>query len=462
MESNSLNKTYILLISLVSALGGFLFGYDWVVIGGAKPFYEQYFHISHQPVMQGWAMSVALLGCLVGAGFSGFLADRYGRKKLLLAAAFIFILSAYFTGAADTLTLFLAARFFGGIGIGMASNLSPLYIAEIAPKEFRGKLVSLNQLTIVIGILMAQIANWLIADSVPAEFTESDILLSWNGQIAWRWMFWAVMIPSFIFLISLMFIPESPRWSAMKGKHSQGYKVLLKIGGESFAQSELQTIVPTTKLQNQNILKTLFHPSMRKVLIIGLVLAIFQQWCGINVIFNYAQEIFQSAGFKLSDVLFNIVVTGVANLVFTFVAIFTIERLGRRKLMLIGAGSLGLVYVILGINYYLNVSGWPMVVLVVLAIASYAMSIGPVTWVILSEIFPNNIRGVSMAGATSTLWIACFILTYTFPLLNTILKSSGTFWVYAFICLLGFAFIYTFLPETKGKSLEEIEKELVK
>lgn len=462
MKTNSINKTYIILISLVSALGGFLFGYDWVVIGGAKPFYEPFFQIVNQPVMQGWAMSVALLGCLVGAGFSGILADRFGRKKLLMFAALIFIVSAYFTGAADTLTIFLLARLIGGIGIGMASNLSPMYIAEIAPKELRGKLVSLNQLTIVIGILLAQITNLLIADAVPAEFTAGDILISWNGQWGWRWMFWAVIVPSLIFLISLFFIPESPRWLAIKGHQNRASKILSKIGGEAYAINEMLTITSTKVNQNTNSLRILFHPNMRKVLVIGFVLAIFQQWSGINVIFNYAQEIFQSAGFRLSDVLFNIVVTGVANLVFTFVAIVTIEKLGRKALMLIGAGSLSLVYIILGICYYFQVSGWPMVFLVVLAIASYAMSLGPVTWVVLSEIFPNKIRGISMAFATSVLWIACFILTYTFPVLNATLKSSGTFWVYAFICILGFVFIYNYLPETKGKSLEEIEDELVK
>jgi MFS transporter, SP family, arabinose:H+ symporter len=336
-----------------------------------------------------------------------------------------------------------------------------MYIAEVAPFKIRGKLVSLNQLTIVLGILGAQITNWLIAEKVPLDFTSAQILESWNGQMGWRWMFWGAAFPAAAFFILMFLIPESPRWLSMRGRIEQAASILGKIGGKEYAKSELSSMIEASARTEKGSLKMLLSRPLRKVLIIGLVIAVFQQWCGTNVIFNYAQEIFQSAGFALDDVLFNIVVTGVANLVFTFVAIYTVDKLGRRALMMIGAGGLAGIYLILGTCYFFHVSGWFMVVLVVMAIACYAMSLGPVTWVILSEIFPNHVRGVAMAVATFALWIGCFTLTYTFPLLNTFLGSSGTFWIYSLICASGFLFIFFKLPETKGKSLEDLEKELV-
>ncbi len=455
------NKSFVYFICLVSAMGGLLFGYDWVVIGGAKPFYELYFGIADSPTMQGLAMSVALLGCLIGAMVTGTMADRYGRKPLLLISAFIFLSSAYATGAFSDFNWFLAARFLGGIGIGIASGLSPMYIAEVAPTAIRGKLVSLNQLTIVLGILGAQITNWQIADPIPAGFTAADICASWNGQMGWRWMFWAAAFPAAAFLLLACFIPESPRWLAVRGKSERAKSVLTKIGGLSYAKQELRLVEETGSKKSEGGLKVLFSRPFRKVLIFGIVIAVFQQWCGTNVIFNYAQEIFQSAGYSLGDVLFNIVVTGVANVVFTFVAIYTVDKLGRRALMLFGAGGLAGIYLILGTCYYFQVSGFFMVVLVVMAIACYAMSLGPVTWVLLSEIFPNRVRGVAMATATFALWVGSFTLTYTFPLLNTFLGSSGTFWIYAVICAAGYIFFLRVLPETKGKSLETLEKELI-
>lgn len=454
------NRKFIYFICSVSALGGFLFGYDWVVIGGAKPFYEAFFGISDNPVLQGWAMSVALLGCLLGAVCSGMAADRYGRKPLLIVAAVIFLVSAYYTGATSDFTVFLSARFLGGIGIGIASMLSPMYIAEVAPGKIRGSLVSVNQLTIVLGILAAQIVNWWLAEKIPSEYTPTEILHSWNGQMGWRYMFWAEAYPAILFLALVFVIPESPRWLILHGKRKEGLEIVQRIGGDAYAQEEIQAIDRTSKEQRQGGLKELLTPAWRKVLIIGIFIAVFQQWCGTNVIFNYAQEIFQSAGFTLDDVLFNIVITGIANLVFTFVALFTVDRVGRRVLMLIGAGGLGGIYLILGACYFFEIHGWFMVLLVVLAIGCYAMSIGPVTWVLMSEIFPNAVRGVAMAVATFALWVGCFTLTYSFPLLNTFLESSGTFWVYALICWGGFVFLWRCLPETTGKSLENLEEEL--
>lgn len=461
-DMKSYNKRFVYFICLVSALGGLLFGYDWVVIGGAKPFYELYFDIADLPAMQGLAMSIALLGCLIGAMVAGMMADRYGRKPLLLISAFIFLASAYATGAFSVFSWFLAARFLGGIGIGIASGLSPMYIAEVSPTPIRGKLVSLNQLTIVLGILGAQIVNWLIAEPIPADSAAADVCASWNGQMGWRWMFWAEAFPAALFLLLVFFIPESPRWLAVNGQRKRAWSVLGKIGGDGYAEQELRMVEATSAAQSEGGLKQLFSRPFRKVLVLGVVVAVFQQWCGTNVIFNYAQEIFQSAGYSLGDVLFNIVVTGVANVIFTFVAIYTVERLGRRALMLLGAGGLAGIYLVLGTCYFFEVSGFFMVVLVVMAIACYAMSLGPITWVLLAEIFPNRIRGVAMATCTFALWVGSFTLTYTFPLLNSALGSYGTFWIYSAICVAGFVFLFRALPETKGKSLETLEKELVK
>ena len=453
---------YLFLIALISAMGGFLFGYDWVVIGGAKPFYEQYFGIAGNPVMQGWAMSSALIGCLFGALSAGKLSDRLGRKPILILAAGLFICTAVGTGAVHSFTFFNVFRLVGGFAIGIASSLSPMYIAEIAPAHLRGRFVSINQLTVVLGILTSQIVNWQIAEPVALGATHEMIRESWNGQMGWRWMFWGAAFPAAVFLLLACFIPESPRWLAMKGKREKAWSVLSRIGGNRYAEQELQMVEQTSASKSEGGLKLLFSRPFRKVLVLGVIVAVFQQWCGTNVIFNYAQEIFQSAGYSLGDVLFNIVVTGVANVIFTFVAIYTVERLGRRALMLLGAGGLAGIYLVLGTCYFFQVSGFFMVVLVVLAIACYAMSLGPITWVLLAEIFPNRVRGVAMATCTFALWVGSFTLTYTFPLLNTALGSYGTFWIYSAICVFGFLFFLRALPETKGKSLETLEKDLIK
>lgn len=458
------NKGFIYFICLVSAMGGLLFGYDWVVIGGAKPFYEVFFGIENSPGQQGLAMSIALAGCLVGAMVSGSLADRLGRKPLLLLSAFIFLVSAYATGAFNAFTYFLIARFIGGIAIGIASGLSPMYIAEIAPSHVRGKLVSLNQLTIVLGILAAQIVNYLIAEPMPAG-TVLPAADSWNVLTGWRWMFWSAAFPAAAFLILAFFIPESPRWLAMKKCNEQAVRILTRIGGAAYAAAELEAVDKAdekSKSSKQGGLKVLFSKPYRLVLFLGVIIAVFQQWCGTNVIFNYAQEIFSDAGYDLGEMLFNIVLTGITNVIFTFVAIYSVDKLGRKKLMLIGAGGLAIIYAILGTCYWMHVTGFFMIILVVAAIACYAMTLGPVTWVLIAEIFPNRVRAVAVATCTFALWVGSFTLTYTFPLLNNALGSYGTFWIYAAVCLAGFGIFALKLPETKGKSLEQLENELVK
>ena len=404
-KKNKINGVYLFLISLVSAFGGLLFGYDWVVIGGAKPFYEAYLGIENFPVLQGWAMSSALVGCILGVMTSGYYADRYGRKKLLILSAVLFIVSAVFTGLAENLTAFVIYRIIGGIGIGITSNISPIYIAEVVPAHIRGRYVSLNQLTIVLGILSAQITNWLLAEEIVPG---TDILDTWNGQMGWRWMFWAENVPAVLFFVCMFFVPESPKWMVFNHRKEGALKLWKRIGGEQYAQEELRVTQENASQDSGKVpFLSLFKGKMKRVIWIGIILAAFQQWCGINVIFNYAQEIFTSAGYTISDMFFNIIVTGSANLIFTVIAIFTVDKLGRRALM-------------------------------------------------------RFVRGTAVAISTFALWAACFILTYTFPILNNSLGADGTFWLYGAICLAGYLFITFRLPETKQKSLEEIEKELLK
>ncbi|PXV65030.1 sugar porter (SP) family MFS transporter [Dysgonomonas alginatilytica] len=454
------NKSYLNLITFVSAMGGLLFGYDWVVIGGAKPFYEVFFDIADSPSIQGFVMGSAILGCLLGVMLSGGLSDRYGRKPLMITASLVFILAAIGTGMVDSLSWFIVYRVLGGIAIGIASNLSPMYIAEVAPANVRGRFVSLNQLTVVIGILAAQLVNWLIAEPITAG---TDILQSWNGQMGWRWMFWAGGVPAIFFFIMIFIVPESPKWLAAQLQFDRSEKILAKIGGEEYAKSEIGELKAATSTVKEKVdYRLLFKGKMPKILLIGIVIAAFQQWCGINVIFNYAQEIFAAAGYGVSDILFNIVITGVTNVAFTIVGMYMVDKLGRRSLLLFGALGLACIYAILGACYYFHISGIAVLILVMLAIGCYAMTLAPIAWVVISEIFPTKIRGMAMAVATFSLWTACFFLTYTFPLLNNALGAYGTFWLYGVICLLGFVFVKRNLPETKGKSLEEIEKELTK
>jgi len=442
-------KRFLYFICAVSAMGGLLFGYDWVVIGGAKPFYELYFGIADSPVMQGVAMTTALIGCLVGAMVAGAAADRYGRKPLLTFSAVLFTVSAIGTGLFNDFTLFNIARFVGGVGIGVASALAPMYIAEVSPAEIRGRMVSLNQMTIVLGILAAQIVNMLLARDTSVAESQA-----WNVAWGWRWMFWAETVPAALFLVMSFFIPESPVYERMKSEKvkSEKYKLLVASTGQAAHEGNSHFSLFT---------HSLFTPQYRKVLLLGLFIAVFQQWCGTNVIFNYAQEIFVGAGFDVDGMFINIVITGIANVLFTFVALYTIEKWGRRTLMLLGAGGLGLIYLTLGTCYFFEVKGVMMVALVVSAISVYAMTLGPVTWTLLAEIFPNRIRGVAMATCTFALWVGCCTLTFSFPSMNAALGSSGTFWIYAAICTFAFVFLWRNCPETKGKSLEELEKELV-
>ncbi len=459
-EQIKINQKYVLFLSIIAAMGGLLFGYDWVVIGGAKPFYERFFDITSSPLYQGIAMSSALFGCLFGAAVAGIFMDRYGRKIPLLFSAFLFIFTSIGTGAFNSFSAFMIFRILGGVGIGIASNVSPVYIAEIAPAHMRGKLVAVNQLTIAIGVLAAQLTNMMIADPVSSGATDAMIAGSWNGQTGWRWMFWACSVPATIFFISMWLVPESPRWLIKAGFKDKAMKTLHRIGGSDYAQNEVNEISETVESDQKISVNHLFSKSLAPVLMLGIVLAVFQQWCGINVIFNYAEEVFSNAGYGISGTLFNIVLTGSVSLLFTVISMFLVDRWGRKGLMLTGAGGLAIVYVIMATGYFMHIQGFFMLFWVVAAISIYTLTLAPITWVLLSEIFPNKVRGQAMSVATLALWTACLILTISFPILNKAFGSSGTFGLYSIICVAGFFYLLKMLPETKGKSLEKIEMEL--
>jgi len=538
----SFNMKFLLFISLVSALGGFLFGYDLLVISGAKQFYELTYQLT-TPVLQGWAVSSCIVGCILGALTVGKAADKFGRVKLLILSGILFFISALGSGYAPTFYQFVLYRLLGGIGMGMASTLSPMYIAEVSPAQFRGRFVSLNQLTIVLGILLAQLVNYQISEHNPVspkiqsesalvadlktktaaqqnpesttfttdiftseqknavlqgeiltnipdgivdvntlkshlqtsspipknlidldklqQHTNEQLAGSWLGKSGWRIMFAAEAIPAFLFFSLMFFVPASPRWLVTQGRTSEASKTLSKIGGESYAQDTLKEIENTIDHAPKNAgFSTIFQPKMFSILLLGIFIAIFQQWCGINVIFNYAPDIFRDAGFTVNGIMFSLVIIGLTNMIFTFVGMALIDKLGRKPLMLIGSAGLLTAHLLIGWSYYTGNTGWLVVAFALLAVGVFAATLGPVAWVFISEIFPNVIRGTAMSIAVLSLWIANFILSFTFPILCDSLGPAGTFWTYAGICLFGIFYIQFKIPETKGKSLETIEAEL--
>jgi SP family xylose:H+ symportor-like MFS transporter len=453
-----LHLGYLWTIAFVAALGGLLFGYDWVVIGGAKPFYEAWFHLNSDTLV-GWANSCALIGCFAGSLLAGQASDRIGRKRVLVLSALLFAISSVLTGWAPSFAAFITWRITGGVAIGLASNVSPMYIAEISPAAWRGRLVSLNQLAIVIGILCAQIANWRIAHKVPPGLRGAVLAASWNAQYGWRWMFTAVAVPAVIFLATAPFIPESPRWLAARLRPEQAIDVLRRIGGASYAKAELESIENSLGGPAEEARwHELFAPACRKLLLIGMALAVLQQGSGINILFNYAEEVYRSAGYGVNDIMFNIVITGAINLLFTIAAMLLVDRFGRRRLMIFGCLAIGASHLAASLAYRAHLQGFWVLVLTLCAIACYAMSLAPITWVLITEIFPNRLRASAVSISVATLWVASFLLTYTFPVLNQSFGTSGAFLIYALICFAGAAFVFLSVPETKGRSLERLEE----
>jgi SP family xylose:H+ symportor-like MFS transporter len=452
------NSLYIWSIALVAALGGLLFGYDWVVIGGARQFYEVYFHLTSAALV-GWANSCALVGCLLGSLAAGSLADRCGRRRILLASAVLFAVSSVLTGWTWSFGAFIIWRILGGTAIGLSSNVSPLYIAEISPAAHRGRLVSLNQCAIVVGILLAQIVNWRLARPVPAGLPAGLLLQTWNVQYGWRWMFTAVTAPALVFTVASGFIPESPRWLCSVGRDRDARAILERIGGPAYANAELAGIESAQHSDDtftQSSWRELLLPAFRKILLVGIALAALQQWTGINILFNYAAEVYRSAGYGANDIFLNIVITGTINLVFTVLAMVLVDRLGRRVMMLAGCIGIGVSHLLCAWAYHAQWGGAAVLILTLSAIACYALTLAPVTWVLVAEIFPSRIRSHGISTAVSALWIASFLLTFTFPLLHQLEGTAGIFVTYGVICLVGFVFVATFVPETKGRTLEQI------
>lgn len=450
-------------IAIVAALGGLLFGYDWVVIGGARQFYEVYFHLTSVALV-GWVNSCALVGCLIGSLAAGYLGRRYGRRRVLLIAAVLFAVSSVLTGWAYTLDSFILWRILGGVAIGLSSSISPLYIAEISPAQIRGRLVSLNQFAIVVGILLAQIVNWLIAKPNPVNISPDALLHSWNVLYSWRWMFTVLVVPSAIFTVASIFIPESPRWLFARGRVQQAHNVLQRIGGRAYADAETHSIehalLTETKF-GQRSWRELIRVPVRRVLLIGIALVVLQQWTGINVLFNYAAEVYRSAGYGTNDILLNIVITGTINLVFTILAMLLVDRIGRRKLMIFGCAGIAASHLLCALAYRSQWRASAVLIFTLSAIACYALTLAPVTWVLISEIFPNRVRSQGVSAAVSVLWIASFALTYSFPILNRSLGTSGVFFGYGIICVLGCMMVIAWVPETSGRSLEQIESSVL-
>jgi len=442
-QASTFNSRYIIGISFISALGGYLFGFDFAVISGALPFLRVQFALDAW--WEGFLTGSLALGCIVGCLIAGRLADRYGRKPGLMTAAIIFAISSIGVALAQTLTWFVAMRFAAGIGVGMASMLCPMYIAEISPAAVRGRNVAINQLTVVIGILVTNLVNYFLAD---------------KGVDAWRWMFGLGVVPSAIFLIGVAWLPESPRWLIKAGKVEQAKRVLNKIGSTLFVQQTFKAIEQSMVGSEKQSYKAVFEKSVRPAVIVGITLAVFQQFCGINVVFNYTSTIFESVGANLNRQLFETVAIGVVNLVFTLIAMWQVDKLGRRPLMLGGALGLSVVYIILAFLLQNHSSAGLVSIFVLLAISMYSMSLAPVTWVLISEIFPNKIRGLASSVAIVSLWGAYFILVFTFPILAKKLGAYGPFYLYAGICFLGFLFIKSKVKETKGQTLEELEQHL--
>lgn len=441
------SKWYVYKATIVAAVGGLLFGYDTAVVAGAIGFIEKLYNLS--PAMKGWIASCALIGCVIGAMFAGAVSDKVGRKKMLVLSGVMFAVSSMGIAFPLSLTWFVIFRLIGGIGIGVASMLAPMYIAEIAPAEIRGRLVSVNQLGIVTGILLIYFVN----ASIAGWHDEA-----WNISTGWRYMFGSGVIPSVIFLIMLFFVPESPRWLASKERWNEAEDILTKVNGKQKAQQELSEIKETLNIEHGSF-SEIFKPGIRKALLIGVVLCIFSQVTGINAIMYYAPEIFKSTGDATGSALMQTVLVGVINVLFTLVAIKYVDNWGRRALLLAGTAGMAICLTIVGAAFYFDMAKGYLVLVAILAyIAFFAVSLGPLAFVVIAEIFSNRNRGKAMSVSIFFLWISVYVVSQSFPMLLSSIGSAYTFWIYMVMAILAFFFVLRLIPETKGKSLEEIEK----
>jgi SP family arabinose:H+ symporter-like MFS transporter len=441
------NNRYIYKATLVAAVGGLLFGYDTAVIAGAIGFMKTYYSLSD--AMTGWVASCALLGCVAGAMYAGKLSDVIGRKKVLMLAALLFAISSIGTAMPPNLTFFVVFRLIGGMGIGIASMLSPMYISEMAPADIRGKLISVFQLGVVFGILLIYFVNAGIAGLYDE---------AWNINTGWRWMFGSGLIPSVIFILLLLTVPESPRWLAKQKRNEEALHILIKINGETKAHQELKEINQTLSDETSLPLSEMLKPGLRRALLIGIALAVFSQVTGINAIMYYAPEIFKSTGDASGSALMQTVLVGIINVVFTLVAIKYVDKLGRKALLLIGITGMIICLFVVGAAFYFNMQQGYLVLIAILGyIACFAISLGPLTFVVIAEIFPTKARGTAMSVAVFSLWAAVFLVSQTFPILMGSIGNAFTFWIYMLMAICAFLFVWKMVPETKAKTLEEIE-----
>ena len=438
MTKKSFKSNYVISISFISALGGYLFGFDFAVISGALPFLQKQFVLN--AYWEGFATGSLALGAIAGCLFAGSYSDKYGRRPALLLAAAVFFISSLAMAFAPGRDFFIFSRFCAGIGVGMASVLSPMYIAEISPAALRGRMVAINQLTIVIGILITNLVNYSLRN---------------HGDDAWRWMFGLGAVPALLFLMGAWWLPESPRWLMQAGRREKAREVLQKIGSDAYANEALDKMQPSAVNKDKTGYAAVFQKAILPGVLIGVGLAVFQQLCGINVVFNYTAKIFESIGASKDDQLLQTVFIGAVNLFFTFLAMLLVDKLGRKPLMLIGAAGLAVLYFLV-VQMLKSGSGYVSWFLLS-AIGIYAMTLAPVTWVLISEIFPNKIRGAATSIAVVSLWLAYFILIFTFPILFNHFKDA-TFYFYAAVCVVGFLFIWLKVRESKGKSLEQMEE----
>jgi SP family xylose:H+ symportor-like MFS transporter len=443
---------YVMLVCMVAALGGLLFGYDTGVINGAIGPLKAHFSLDAN--WAGWATGCALVGCAIGAGIAGVLSDWLGRKKVLILSAILFFISAVGTALPKDITIFIIYRIIGGLGVGAASMSSPMYIAEISPARIRGRMVSVNQFAIVTGFLVVYFVNYFIA-------LQGDQM--WNQESGWRWMFGSEALPALLLLVLLFFVPESPRWLTKQDRSNEALEILTRVNGAVYAKTELLEIKDSIAHESGS-LKQLFQPGMKIVLVIGIVLAVLQQVTGINVFLYFGTEIFKKMGSDTNAALLQTVIVGTVNLAFTIIAIWLVDRLGRKPLMIIGSAGMGLSLLGMGLMAYVQKTDLWVLLFILGYIACFALSVGPVTWVILSEIFPTRIRGRAMAIATVCLWVANYLVSQTFPMMeenNWLLEKfhhAFPFWLYGIFCVVLVTFVWRFVPETKGKTLEEIEK----
>lgn len=451
MEANKLNKNsfwYIIIISSAAGMAGLLYGYDTAVISGAIGFLQESYGLS--PVMEGFVISSIMFGGIIGVGISGYLSDAFGRKKILMVAALFFAISAILSALANSVEFLIGARIFGGLGIGLASSLSVTYITECAPKAIRGRLSSMYQLFTILGISATYFVNLAVVNAGTH---------AWGVETGWRWMLGYGMIPALLFFVMLFFVPESPRYLVQKGKDKEALMILTKINGAKQAEEEFTDIMASINDETNQSLKQLLQPGLRKALGVGIFLALFNQVIGMNAITYYGPEIFRMVGFANNTEFFATSLIGVVQVVFTIVAVFLIDKVGRKKLMAVGSSLMALFMLLIGGVFFFDITGGTWLIIFIMGFtAAFCVSMGPIPWIMIPEIFPNHLRARAVGLTTMFLWGSNWAIGQFTPMLLNGLGGAYTFWIFAGINAICFTFVMKIVPETKNKSLEEIEQ----